>query len=131
MRRKLLQWLLFGVAFAVLPFIFTAIQFFGLPNRPPFAWYVLWPKGELFLVSVGFAADAAGEALSIKDRFPHIKLVLVGLCFFVVSVAAFGYSQLQSPAYSYPPIFITAGSLAFFVLTFVCAAFCKALAEVK
>lgn len=131
MKRKLLQWLVFGVAFAILPFLFTAIQFFGLPSRPHFAWFVLWPKGELFLVSVGFAADAAGEALSIKDRFPHLKLVLIGLCVFVVSVAAFGYSQLQSPAYLYSPMFIAASSLAFFVLTFICAGFCKALAELK
>ncbi|HEY2588108.1 MAG TPA: hypothetical protein VGI81_20360 [Tepidisphaeraceae bacterium] len=131
MRKKLLQWLFFGVIFSLLPFVFTAVQFYGTPKHPQFAWWVLWPRGELFLVSVGFAADGAGEALSIEGRFQHLKIVLVGLCFLVVALSAFGYAQLQSSAYSYPPIFVTSSSVAFFVLTFTCAGLCKALRELK
>ena len=40
-RPKLVTWLLFGVSFAALPFVFQGIGFAGLRSRPTFYWYYL------------------------------------------------------------------------------------------
>src|SRR6202012_4506906 len=106
MKTKLIRWLIFGVIFSLLPFAFSAFQFFGLPSHPPFQWYLLWPRGELLLVSVGFAADAVGEALAIPDRMEGRKTILIGLCTVVSVCGVFGYGQMQSTTAAYNPILI-------------------------
>ena len=125
----LISWLLFGVAFSALPFAFPAINFVGVPGRPPFHRYYLWQHGELLLVATAFAADATGNAFSLADRMATRRTVLGGCCTLLVAGSAYCYALFQVADRRYSPLAIDAVSLSLCLSTFTCAAVCKSLSE--
>ena len=126
---KLITWLLFGVLFTALPFAFKWFEFLGTPSRPAFHWYYLWQHGELLLVSSGFAADAAGEAFSIKDSLSGVRHILGGLCVILVALSAACFAMLQSSSLTYTPLEIDVGSLMLCLSSLSFAVICKSLSD--
>lgn len=128
MKKKIAQWLLFGVWFSALPFIGSGILWGGHNPKQHFFFVYLWNHGELLLVSAGFAADAVGEAISIGDIFPIAKQWAVIICISLIFLEGVWFAALQSSDMIYPPIWITAGSLAMLLVTLLAAAVCKIIA---
>lgn len=129
MRAKMIRWACFAAIFSILPFVGSLLVWKGThPPGAPFYWYYLWERGELLVVSVGFAADAVGECITTKPQFITLRLIVAAVCIFALFLEAIWFALLQSSLATYPPIWITGGSVFLFLLTLGTAGVCKACA---
>src|ERR1700677_1427829 len=102
MGRRLLRWVLFTVIISLLPFIFTGVDLWTDGKLDGiFDLYkhgsLLWPHGELLLVSIAILADAAGGLIAsgTTDRFVTL-LTAGGGIIFAIGAAAWE-EKIQEP----------------------------------
>ncbi len=93
---KVLRWLMFGVAFAVLPLVLNLLLAFTR-DLPVHGDQVLG-QGELLLVSAGVAASGAGELSGEPVReLRRLQIVLSGLAYLIVCLASLWFASTATP----------------------------------
>lgn len=130
MHVKLLRWAVFGVLFAVLPFVGSWLAWCAQYHhtKVDFYFYYLWERGELLIVSAAFAADAIGECISLNPQFLALRVTTAGFCLLMMFVEAIWFALLQFSKDAYDPKWISYGSIGLFLVTLVTAGVCKTIA---
>src|SRR5579863_1592711 len=95
MLAKLLKWLIFTVVVALVPFGIVALDLWDKGDNL-FAWSVLWPHGELMLVSTALAADALGDLIASDRPSGSLKIAAGGGCLVVLIITIAGYVLSQT-----------------------------------
>lgn len=127
-KHKLIHWAIFVVFVSLFPFGLIALS---LWCGSAFDIKLLWPKGELLLVSTAIAADAMGELIGAGKEARGFKMGAGGLCFLSMLFSACWYVMIRDHP-EWPASKICYGSIVFFLITLVSSLSCKALAtEVK
>jgi hypothetical protein len=130
---KLLKWGLFTVIVSLLPFFLTGVDLWtdGKIDKLFSMWRrgdLLWPHGELLLVSIAIAADAAGGLIASGPRLGFIKIAAAGGAFILAIGAAGWYEKIQEHS-AHVLSRIVEGSGVVFGLTIVVALVCTALED--
>jgi hypothetical protein len=73
MTAKVVRWTIFGVVFALLPFILNALVLWS--NDKEVKLSLLWPHGELLVVCAAIAADAVGDLIGSGNGRKTGKLI--------------------------------------------------------
>ena len=137
MLARLIRWALFTVVLALMPFFMTAINLWtdGKINDLLHIWRhgdILWPRGELLLVTTAISADAAGGLVaSGKDQNPLIQAIKVasaGGCIILAVGSAWWYQTIQQNTVHLTGR-IVMGSGVILAVTLLVSLVCKALAE--
>jgi len=128
---RLMFWLIFTVVISLLPIGFHALQFINRAQSVQL--YDVISNGELFIISVGMAATAIGEALS-KRSGSSLVLFMVGICFILLIISAFLYADvaamnMANNTSSLKQVLVT-NSLLLYGFTFVCSTCCIGLVEI-
>jgi hypothetical protein len=90
-----LRWLIFSVAFALIPFLFgiASLHF----HRQPITFKNTIFHGELLLVSIAILCESIGDIIladSDKPLFRATKLIIVGLDLLVFGFACYFFSDI-------------------------------------
>lgn len=121
--RKLLRWSVFGILFALAPFLITIL--FRWSDGKDFDPTALWPQGELLIAAAAIAADALGEVIATKSESSPAKIVCGGGCLLMVLGAGAWYGKIQTAPSAANIPRITIGSAIIFLITLVVAVVCK------
>ena len=124
MGARLLKWAFFTVLVSLAPLLLTGLTLWA-DNKIILA--MLWPHGELLLISTAVAADAVGEMVPTGPTARKSKIVSAGSCIVLLIISALWYAVIQ--AHSYDPGKISESSLLLFLATLVAALGCQVLAE--
>ena len=89
---RILIWLLFGVASAVLPLFLTAIVMF---DHDRFVhWSDTWSRGELILISMTLLLASFGDLIVYGTTFPQIRALITLVSFFMIIISAVWYMDI-------------------------------------
>jgi hypothetical protein len=133
MWRRLVKWLLFTVIISLLPFIFTGVDLWtdGKLDHLLLMYRhgeLLWPHGELLLVSIAIVADAAGGLIASGTTDRVDKLLLAGGAVILAIGAAAWYEKIQQPG-AHVLIRIVDGSAVVFTVSILIGLITSALLE--
>jgi hypothetical protein len=92
--KKILVWLIFGVAFALLPVIVNALNLATRGHGSSFPDLV--GRGELLLTAAALCATATGDLLSTVSQLDSVRLALAGLNLLMVAVASLWFGSVAS-----------------------------------
>jgi mannose/cellobiose epimerase-like protein (N-acyl-D-glucosamine 2-epimerase family) len=121
--RKLLRWSVFGILFALAPFLITIL--FRWSDGKDFDWNALWPQGELLIASAAIAADALGDVIATESESSSAKIICGGGCILMVLGSGAWFGKIQTAATAASTARITVGSAIIFVITLCVAVVCK------
>jgi hypothetical protein len=128
---RLLVWLLFNVAVALVPFIARAGM--TLFTGRPVVWKAILSDGELFLVTAAIASGAIGELIAKRKPIRIPGVLALGCCGLCVLLTCCFYGFLRAyidpTTLSVDAIFIV--SLGMFLFTFMAGTGCIILSEVQ
>jgi hypothetical protein len=124
MGARLLKWAFFTVLISLAPLILTGLSLWAEDRM---MMSLLWPHGELLLISTAVAADAVGAMVPTGPNARKSKIVSVGSCVVLLTVSALWYAMIQVHGYS--PGKISESSVALFLATLIAAFGCQVLAE--
>ena len=126
---KLLKWVLFVAVFSVVPFVASWLSWVATHHtvNRHFFFYFLWERGELAVLSTGFAADGLSECLVRSGEKFRVRLVSAIICTLAMVAGIVWFAFLQWMPTSFEPSEITHGSLTLFVVTLTAAFVCKAV----
>ena len=129
---RILIWLLFGVASAILPLFLTAIVMF---DHGRFAhWSDTWSRGELILISMTLLLASLGDLVVYGTPYPKAKALLTVAAFFLIIIAAVWYMDVFGGLLGgqvYKQEFLRHWSPWLFTLSLTSAAFCIMLPKIK
>jgi hypothetical protein len=123
---RLVQWLIFSVAVAIAPLIFSYISQLTRGLDPSIG--VILRNGELLLISTAIAAEAIGELLSSKTASPTNKMISGGCSILVLFFGSLWFADITSAIASGVIVrqdVIVAGSLVIFIFTLISSLSCK------
>jgi hypothetical protein len=125
MSLRLLIWLLFGVASAVLPLLLVGMVMF---NHEQFQRVSdTWSRGELLLISMTLLMTALGDLIVYETDFPRVKALITVISFFLIIVSAVWYMDSFGRMLSNQPFkqpFLRDWSPWFFVFSLINATVC-------
>ena len=124
MGAKLLKWVIFTVLVSFTPLILTGLILWADDKM---VLSLLWPHGELLLISTAIAADAIGEMIPTGPSARKSKIISGGSCVFLLIVSALWYAVIQIHGFNAGKI--SESSLFLFAATLIASLSCQALAE--
>jgi hypothetical protein len=133
---RLARWLLFTVVISLMPFIMTGCNLWtdGKLDDVLRLWRygdLLWPHGELLLVSTAIGAEAAGGLIASSSGPTVVKLLKIstaGGCIILALGSAWWYQKIQENLHHIPPR-VVQGTGVLFLVTLCMSFVCKLLAE--
>lgn len=129
---RLLIWLLFGVASAVLPLFLTGIIMFD--HGRFLHWSDTWARGELILVSMTLLLASLGDLIVYGTPFPKVKALTIVLSFFVIIISAVWYMDIFGGLLDgqiYRQEFVRNWSPGFFAFSLTIATVCLILPKIE
>jgi hypothetical protein len=122
---RLLIWLLFGVASAVLPLLLAGIVIF---NHGQFSSVSdTWSHGELLLVSMTLLMASLGDLIVYETDFPRVKAFVTVISLFLIIVSAVWYMDSFGNVISHQQFkqeFLRSWSPWFFLFSLINATVC-------
>ncbi|WP_203915551.1 hypothetical protein [Rhizocola hellebori] len=93
-RKKLLLWIIFGVAFALMPVV---LSFLNAATRGNAVGYDdLVGRGELLLIAAAVSAATAGDLIAAKTSLESTRIILVGLNLVLACMASLWFGGIAS-----------------------------------
>jgi hypothetical protein len=129
---RILIWLLFGVASAVLPLFLTAVVMFDHGRLAH--WSDTWSHGELILVSMTLLLASLGDLIVYDTKFRMTKALTTFTSFFMIIISAVWYMDLFAGLLDgqvYKQEVLRHLSPVFFLSSLTVAAVCVILPKVK
>ena len=129
---RILIWLLFGVASAILPLFLTAVVMFD--HGRLVQWSDTWSHGELILVSMTLLLSTAGDLIVYDTKFPLTKALTTFASFFMIIISAVWYMDLFTGlliGQVYKQDMLRHLSPGFFLFSLTVAAVCVILPKIK
>jgi len=130
-REALVRWMIFTVAFGVLPVAFNALT--AITRGDQVAYVNLVANGELLLISAAISAAAAGELSTATERtLPATRSLLIGMSLLVVCVASLWFADIASAVRSHEPVdrdAIMVGSTVVFAFATITGGCCMTLSR--
>jgi hypothetical protein len=130
-REALVRWMVFTVAFAVMPVAFNALT--AITRGDPVAYANLVANGELLLISAAISAAAAGElSTSAEPALPATKSLLIGMSFLVICVASLWFADIASAVRAHEEVdrhAVSVGSTVVFAFATITGACCMTLSR--
>ena len=93
MTEKLVRWLVFSVAIALLPLAFNGLKVLGRGETLTFV--SLCSRGELLLISAAISAAAIGELVGRGGGKAIPKLLAVGSCVIILALASWWFADVS------------------------------------
>src|SRR5437899_9488588 len=97
MGARLLKWAFFTVLVSLAPLILTGLILWADDKM---ILSLVWPHGELLLISTAIGADAIGEMIPTGPTARNAKIVSAGSCIVLLIVSALWYAVVQVQSYS-------------------------------
>lgn len=100
MMEKIIRWIIFGVAIALLPLIFQFICLIVTGTKASLV--AITSQGELLLISVCMGAAAIGEIIICDTKKKNLKILSVGSCVILLTLSAllFAFISQSNPSSS-------------------------------
>ncbi len=94
MIQKLLNWLIFSVAMALLPIVFTALSLRTRGNAVDFATLV--SHGELLIVAAALSARGVGEILLARSPNSLTRTIVGGAALVILGLASLYFADVAA-----------------------------------
>jgi hypothetical protein len=129
---KLVKWIMFSVAVALLPLVFRFLQIVTRGQLPSIQ--DITSQGELLLISGAMAAAALGEIIMSNISHSILKIISGGFCVIMLLISSFYYADIAS--YSFNGLALNKGiaseiSIITYIFTLISSGSCIAVAEVE
>ncbi len=132
MSLRVIRWLIFNVALAVVPLVVSGL--IRATRGQALSLYIMLANGELLLITVCMAGAAIGELLGIKERrYPKLELIAGGTCVVILVVTAIYFADISSAHTSSQQIdfaVIKWTSLVLYTSGFIASLSCIVIAEI-
>ena len=129
---RILIWLLFGAASAILPLFLTAIVMFD--HGRFVQWSDTWSRGELILISMTLLLASFGDLIVYGTPFPKVRAFITLISIFLIIVAAVWYMDIFGgllDGLTYKQEFLRYWSPWFFAFSLTSAAVCVMLPKIE
>jgi hypothetical protein len=130
MGAKIARWLLFSVAFSLVPIIANYLLAVGKSSKafPPLSTVI--QHGELFLLSTGLAAVGLGEVIGANQRAKIIKIITGGVSSINMLLSTLLFATLNNTPDELATSYFSYLSFWIFLFTCVVATSCVVLSEI-
>ena len=93
MMEKIIRWIIYGVAIALLPLIFQLIILIASGAKASLV--AVTSQGELLLISVCMVAAAIGEIIICDTNKKKFKMISVGSCLLLLIMSALLFAVIS------------------------------------
>ena len=116
---KLIRWAIFSVLISLSPFGIAALNLWSGEKLVHLS--MLWPHGELLLISTALASDAVGNLVPGRESARKARVAVVGSCVLILISTALWYGLIQGHP-EYKADRISQGSIFIFLVTLIVCA---------